>query len=107
VASAILPGDSSPTELGRIELARFINPGGLKSMGGNLLAETEASGGPVVGEPGVQGMGTLMPGYLESSNVQVVEEMVNMITAQRAYEIVSKSIQVSEEMLQVANSLKR
>lgn len=102
-----LPGDDSPTELGQIELARFVNPAGLKALGGNLFSVTEASGEPIVELPGEQGMGLVQQGYTEASNVQIVEEMVNMITAQRAYEIVSKAIQVSEEMLQVANNLKR
>jgi flagellar basal-body rod protein FlgG len=104
-----MPGEQTSTELGQIELARFVNPAGLKSLGGNLYVETEASGLPVVGVPGEEGFKqtTLQQNYLEASNVQIVEEMVNMITAQRAYEIVSKSIQVSEEMMQVANNLKR
>jgi flagellar basal-body rod protein FlgG len=76
-------------------------------LGENLFGVSDASGEPVLETPGENGMGTIQQGYSEASNVQVVEEMVNMITAQRAYEIVSKSIQVSEEMLQVANNLKR
>jgi flagellar basal-body rod protein FlgG len=102
-----LPGQNGATELGQIELARFVNPSGLRALGENLFAESEASGEPIVEAPGENGMGKLMQQYTEASNVQVVEEMVNMIQAQRAYEIVSKSIQVSEEMLQVANNLKR
>jgi len=94
-------------ELGQIELARFINPAGLKSIGENLFVETEASGQPIVSTPGEDGTGHLMQGYVEASNVRIVDEMVNMITAQRAYEIVSKSIQVGEEMMQTANNLKR
>ncbi|OGJ85964.1 MAG: flagellar basal body rod protein FlgG [Candidatus Raymondbacteria bacterium RifOxyA12_full_50_37] len=94
-------------EVGQLELARFINPAGLKSLGGNLYESTAASGEPVVNEPGLEGMGTLSQGYLEASNVQIVEEMVNMIMAQRAYEIASKGVTTSEEMLQVANQLKR
>lgn len=105
--SVILPGEQTSTEIGQIELARFVNPAGLKSLGNNLLVETDASGSPVIEMPGENGMGQLSQGYVEASNVQIVEEMVNMITAQRAYEIVSKSIQVSEEMLQTANNIKR
>lgn len=105
--SVILAGEETSTEIGQMELARFINPAGLKSLGGNLYAVTDASGEPVIEMPGEYGMGMIMQKYTEASNVQIVEEMVNMISAQRAYEIVSKSIQVSEEMLQVANNLKR
>ncbi len=105
--TVIMPGQTTSTELGQMELARFVNPAGLKSIGDNLYTETEASGQPIIGAPSEEGMGTLSQGYLESSNVQIVDEMVNMISAQRAYEIVSKSIQVSDEMMQIANSLKR
>lgn len=94
-------------EIGQIELARFINPSGLRPLGGNLFVETEASGLPMLHTPGVEGTGKLMQNYVESSNVQAVQEMVNMITAQRAYEIVSKAITVSDEMLSTANNLKR
>jgi flagellar basal-body rod protein FlgG len=102
-----LPGQTGSTEIGQIELARFVNPAGLRALGDNLFGPSDASGEPVLETPGENGMGALMQQYSEASNVQVVEEMVNMISAQRAYEIVSKSIQVSEEMLQVANNLKR
>ena len=105
--SVMLPGDEMSTDIGQIELVRFINPAGLKSLGGNLYATTEASGLPIVSYPGEDGSGTIAQFYVETSNVQIVEEMVNMITAQRAFEIVSKSIQVAEEMLQVASNLKR
>jgi flagellar basal-body rod protein FlgG len=105
MASLAEGGDS--IELGQIELARFVNPAGLKAIGGNLYVETEASGDPMINLPGEEGTGQIMQGYAEASNVQIVDEMVSMITAQRAFEIVSKSIQVSEEMLQIANNLKR
>jgi flagellar basal-body rod protein FlgG len=105
--TVILSGQATSTEIGQIEIARFVNPAGLRALGQNLYGESDASGEPVLETPGENGMGTLQQGYTEASNVQVVEEMVNMINAQRAYEIVSKSIQVSEEMLQVANNLKR
>lgn len=91
----------------RLQLVRFANPAGLESAGGNLLTETGASGTPELGNPGEQGYGTLMQGYLEGSNVNVVNEMVSMIVAQRAYEINSKAIQTSDEMLGQINQLKR
>ncbi len=105
--SVLMPGDEMSIDLGQIELVRFINPSGLKSLGGNLFATTDASGLPVVSYPAEEGAGTIMQGYSEASNVRIVDEMVSMITAQRAFEIVSKAIQVSEEMLQMANNLKR
>jgi flagellar basal-body rod protein FlgG len=105
--SVVMPGEETSTEIGQIELVRFINPSGLKSLGGNLFVTTDASGQPIVNLPGEESTGTIMQRYTESSNVQVVEEMVNMISAQRAFEIISKSIQSAEEMLQVANNLKR
>ncbi|MFT3868995.1 MAG: flagellar basal-body rod protein FlgG [Nibricoccus sp.] len=91
----------------RIQLTRFANPAGLQSLGGNLYSETTASGTPETGSPGEQGFGMTMQGYVESSNVNIVQEMVNLITAQRAYEINSKSIQTSDEMLQNINQMKR
>jgi flagellar basal-body rod protein FlgG len=105
--TAILAGQATSTEIGQIEIARFVNPSGLRALGENLFGVSDASGEAILETPGENGIGTLSQGYSEASNVQVVEEMVNMITAQRAYEIVSKSIQVSEDMLQVANNLKR
>jgi flagellar basal-body rod protein FlgG len=94
-------------DLGEITLARFINPSGLESIGRNLLKETEASGVPMVTNPGTDGAGTLAHKYLEMSNVQVVDEMVNMIVAQRAYETNSKAITTADEMLGQAANLKR
>jgi flagellar basal-body rod protein FlgG len=91
----------------QVTLARFANPSGLTSLGGNLYEETPASGAPDVGNPTTQGFGSVMQGYTEASNVNIVEEMVNLITAQRAYEINSKSIQSSDEMLQNIAQLKR
>jgi flagellar basal-body rod protein FlgG len=102
-----LSGDTTPQNVGQLQIARFTNPAGLSAMGRNLFQPTVASGDAMVGVPGSPGLGTLAQGYLESSNVQVVEEMVNMIVAQRAYEINSKAIQASDDMLQVANNLKR
>lgn len=101
------PGNNTPTEVGRITLARFSNPAGLKSVGRNLYTPTDSSGEAITGNPGTDGMGTIGQGFLELSNVNVVEEMVNMIASQRAYEINSKAVQASDEMLQVANNLKR
>jgi flagellar basal-body rod protein FlgG len=91
----------------QIQLARFANPGGLKALGGNLFRQTDASGAAEVGLPEVNGFGVLRQGYLEMSNVNVVQEMVNMIISQRAYEINSKSIQTSDQMLSQINQLKR
>lgn len=91
----------------RINLVRFANPSGLGSLGGNLYEETPASGTPETGSPGEQGYGTVLQGYIETSNVNIVEEMVNLIVAQRAYEINSKSIQTSDEMLQNVAQMKR
>ena len=90
-----------------ITLARFANPAGLDSAGGNLYTETAASGSPQTGQAGQQGFGTIAQGYLESSNVNIVEEMVNLIVAQRAYEINSKSVQASDQMLQNAANMKQ
>jgi flagellar basal-body rod protein FlgG len=91
----------------RVQLARFANPSGLRSLGGNLYEETQASGTAELGNPGENGYGSLVQGFVESSNVNIVEEMVNMIQAQRAYEINSKSIQTSDEMLGQISQLKR
>ena len=91
----------------RMQLTRFANPSGLRALGGNLLEETPASGTPETGNPGEAGFGSIQQGFIESSNVNIVEEMVNMIQAQRAYEINSKSIQTSDEMLEKINQLKR
>lgn len=91
----------------RIQLTRFANPGGLQSLGGNLYTETPASGAPEGGSPGEDGFGTIRQGFLEMANVNVVEEMVNMIIAQRAYEINSKSIQTADDMLSRLSQLKR
>lgn len=91
----------------RLTLTHFANPAGLQSLGGNLYSETAASGTPEVGQPSEQGLGSIMQGYIEGSNVNIVEEMVNLIVAQRAYEINSKSIQASDEMLQNVAQMKR
>jgi flagellar basal-body rod protein FlgG len=91
----------------RLAITRFANPAGLRSLGGNLYEETAASGTPEVGNPGEQGYGRVVQGYIEASNVNIVEEMVNLIIAQRAYEINSKSVQTSDEMLQNVANMKR
>lgn len=106
VESSDSSGDQM-TRVGQIELATFVNVAGLKAIGNNLFVETPASGPPIIGTAGTDGFGELQQGYLESSNVDVVEEMVNMIVAQRAYEINSKTVKTVEEMLQMANNLKR
>ena len=95
------------SSVGAIELYSFTNPAGLISLGRNLYRPTDASGEALVGTPGSDGMGTLIQGFVEMSNVDVVEEMVGMIMAQRAYEINSKAIQTADSMLQVANNIKR
>ena len=104
---ATIQGTAAPQQLGQIQLALFINPAGLESVGRNIFRPTAASGDAVQGTPGLDGLGTIGSGFLEMSNVKVVEEMVDMISAQRAYEINSKSIQASDEMLQIANALRR
>lgn len=94
-----LQGQAAPVQVGALQLASFINPAGLDPRGQNLYAETAASGNPQVGGPGTNGLGALNQGYVETSNVNVVEELVSMIATQRAYEINSKAIQTSDQML--------
>jgi flagellar basal-body rod protein FlgG len=106
-ANGLTTAAGGTQELGRIELARFPNSSGLESMGQNLFSETTSSGEPIRGLPTENGNGSIAQGYLESSNVEIVTEMVDMITAQRAYEINSKAIKNSEDMAQTANSLMR
>jgi flagellar basal-body rod protein FlgG len=103
---ATLPGRTDPTQVGTIQLTVFPNPGGLEATGDNLLVETAASGTPVNLKPGEQGTGTLSQGYLETANVKAVEEMIDMITTQRAYEMNSKVIQTADQMLQRLTSLR-
>lgn len=105
--SVTTAGSTEPQILGTIELAKFLNPAGLDNVGGNLFKKTVSSGEPVLGTPGSNGLGTIGQGFVEMSNVKVVEEMVNLIVAQRAYEVNSKSIQTADEMLQIANNLRR
>jgi flagellar basal-body rod protein FlgG len=106
--TALVPGSNLPQQLGQIQLARFVNPAGLSPLGGhNLYTQTAASGAPIVTQAGLNGAGTLQGGYLENSNVQVVQEIVNMITSQRAFEANSKTITAADEMLQTANQIIR
>ncbi len=107
VVRAQLQGDSSPVEIGQIELVRFSNAAGLRAIGDNLYQTTDASGEPTIGSPGEDGLGTVRQGFLEASNVDVVQEMVALISSQRAYVMNSKMVSTSEEMLQIANPLKR
>jgi flagellar basal-body rod protein FlgG len=95
-----VPGKVDPTELGTLHLAMFTNPGGLDALGNNLYGATAASGDPILVKPGEQGAGSISQGYLENANVQAVQEMVDMITTQRAYEMNSKVIQSADQMLQ-------
>jgi flagellar basal-body rod protein FlgG len=97
--SAIVPGNTQPQPLGNIAMSNFINPAGLEPVGQNLFKESAASGQPQQGTPGTNGLGFIRQGFLEASNVNVVEELVTMIQAQRAYEMNSKAIQTSDQML--------
>ncbi|MBI4292040.1 MAG: flagellar basal-body rod protein FlgG [Betaproteobacteria bacterium] len=103
--SVKLQGQAATSQVGTIQLANFINPAGLQSFGENLYLETAASGTPSANTPGTNGLGLLNQGYVETSNVNVVEELVNMIQTQRAYEINSKAIQTSDQMLQRLSQL--
>jgi len=105
IVSAIIGDDTESTELGTFELARFTNNGGLIALGKNLFQETDASGTATIGTPGEDGFGTLLQTFLESSNVNIVEELALMITSQRAYELNSKTVQTSDEMMQTTNNL--
>ncbi len=103
IISAHFANDPQPQQIGDIQMADFINPAGLESIGGNLYVETVASGNPVLGAPAQEGMGKLMQGMLESSNVDIVQEMVDMISTQRAYELNSKVVSSADQMLQYIN----
>jgi flagellar basal-body rod protein FlgG len=98
--SVLLAGDTSPTQLGSIQLTDFINPAGLQAMGANLFLETASSGPAQQGTPSLNGFGSLQQGSIENSNVNIVEELVNMITTQRTYEVNSKVLQTTDQMLQ-------
>lgn len=105
--SVLQGGATAMNQIGQIELATFINPAGLHSLGDNNLINTDASGNPIVGIPGLNGIGQIRQGFVEMSNVQLVDEMTDLITGQRAYEANSKAITTSDEMLQTVNQLKR
>lgn len=98
--SVVQQGSANPVQVGSLQLASFVNPAGLETIGGNLYVETAASGTPAVNTAGTNGLGSISQGYLETSNVNVVEELVNMIQTQRAYELNSKAVQTSDQMLQ-------
>lgn len=102
-----LPDEAQPVEIGQLELASFMNPGGLKPLGDNLYAPTEASGDAQTGKPGERGLGSVAQGFVEGSNVKLVEEFVSLVVAQRAYEASAKAIQASDEMLSIINGLRR
>ena len=105
--SALISGQNESTELGQIELARFANPAGLRALGNNLFVPSDASGDPETGTPGDLGFGSLTQGMLEAANVNVAEELVQMILAQRAFELNSRVIQTGDQMLQAAAALSR
>jgi len=100
-----LPGQVAPSQVGEMQLARFVNPGGLASIGGNLLVQTAASGEPNAGVPGTEGAGLLRQFYVEASNVNVAEELVSLIQAQRAYEVNARAVTASDQMLQKLGQL--
>ncbi|MEE9333798.1 MAG: flagellar basal-body rod protein FlgG [Granulosicoccaceae bacterium] len=104
IVTAQLPGASSVTQVGAVTLTDFMNPAGLQAIGGNLFNETAASGAPIQGTPGIGGLGSLIQGSVETSNVNIVEELVSMIETQRAYEISSKAISTTDGMLQYINN---
>jgi flagellar basal-body rod protein FlgG len=102
--SVTLPGQAAPQQVGTLQLASFVNPTGLQSIGDNLYLQTGSSGAPNTGQPTLNGLGSVQQGYLESSNVNVVAELVDMISTQRAYEVNSKAVQASDQMLQYVNN---
>jgi flagellar basal-body rod protein FlgG len=104
VVTATVAGQSAPVQVGTLQLVDFVNPAGLQARGENLLLESAASGTPQTSTPGLNGLGTVQQGSVESSNVNVVEEMVNMIETQRAYEMNTKAIQTTDQMLQYLSS---
>ncbi|MBT8439376.1 MAG: flagellar basal-body rod protein FlgG, partial [Gammaproteobacteria bacterium] len=104
LVSVVEQGSASPSEVGSIQLADFVNPTGLQAVGNNLYIESGASGSPQTGTPGLSGLGTLIQSSLEGSNVNTVEELVNMIETQRAYEMNSKAISTADQMLQYATN---
>lgn len=107
IVSVLQAGATATTEVGQIDLVNFVNPAGLHALGDNNFINTSASGDPIVGTPGLNGIGQIRQAFVEMSNVQLVEEMTDLITGQRAYEANSKAIVTSDEMLQTVNGLKR
>jgi flagellar basal-body rod protein FlgG len=105
--SVIRAGQQDPTNVGQLELTTFVNPQGLKLMGGSLYQETNASGEPITGNPGENGTGTILQGFLETSNVDPVKELVTLIKTQRAFELNSQSIQTADQALQTVGNLRR
>ena len=105
--TASVPGEKKAIEIGRIELVTFVNPAGLSPSGDNVYSATTSSGEAVRSTPGENGTGALQQGYVEASNVQLIEEMINLVMAQRAYEINSKVVQAADEMLSISNNLHR
>ena len=106
IVSVLAQGDTTPSQVGTLQLADFVNPAGLQAIGKNLFLESGSSGNPQTGNPGLNGLGSIMQGYIESSNVNVVEELVSMIETQRAYEMNSKAISTTDQMLQyISNNL--
>jgi flagellar basal-body rod protein FlgG len=105
--TATVPGEAKPVEVGQLELARFVNPGGLSAIGNNLYVATDKSGDALHGKPGEEGFGTLAQGFLEASNVKLVDELVALLLAQRGFEVNSKAMQASDEMLSLINNLRR
>ena len=107
IVSVVQSGQTQATQIGQIQLTNFVNPAGLHSMGDNLYVETDSSGQPLEGNPGLDGLGILRQGFVELSNVELVVELTDLITGQRAYDSNSKVITTSDEMLQTVNNLKR
>jgi flagellar basal-body rod protein FlgG len=105
--SVALPNQTDPDQLGQLQLVNFMNPTGLSPIGDNLYTATDSSGEPVRGKPGDDGFGTISQGFTEASNVSLVDELINMVIAQRAYQANSKVIQASDEMLSISNNLRR
>ncbi|MCB9365994.1 MAG: flagellar basal-body rod protein FlgG [Calditrichaeota bacterium] len=105
--SVMTQGTVEPSEIGQIELARFVNPAGLLNDGGNVYTQSVSSGDPLTSTPGTDGTGTLEQGYLETSNVKIVNEMINLITAQRSYELNSRAVRTADDMINIATQLKR
>jgi flagellar basal-body rod protein FlgG len=107
IVTIIQAGQTESQQIAQIELANFVNPAGLHGLGDNLLLNTDASGDPIIATPGLDGLGNIREGFVEMSNVQLVVELTDLITGQRAYEANSKAITTSDEMLQTVNGLKR